>query len=204
MLEELTGRPSTARADGWRAGLVMLRYDAAVFVARRDGRERSCRRGERPFRVAHLTTVDSTLWYLLRPQLLAVLDARRRGRRRSARRDRGSPALEGDGVRHVAAARRRPAGADLRGRRAGRPRPLADPARRRRVDVLHTHNPKPGIYGRVVGRLAGVPIVVNTNHGLYLGDGSRVQRLRPCSRSRASPPASPTSSWSRTPRTWPC
>jgi carbamoyl-phosphate synthase large subunit len=32
MLEDLTGRPSTARADGWRAGLVMLRYDAAVFV----------------------------------------------------------------------------------------------------------------------------------------------------------------------------
>ena len=32
MLEELTGRPSTARADGWKAGLVMLRYDAAVFV----------------------------------------------------------------------------------------------------------------------------------------------------------------------------
>ena len=32
ILEELTGRPSTARADGWRAGVVMLRYDAAVFV----------------------------------------------------------------------------------------------------------------------------------------------------------------------------
>ncbi len=33
--------------------------------------------------------------------------------------------------------------------------------------MLHTHNPKPGLYGRVVGRLAGVPIVVNTVHGLY-------------------------------------
>jgi carbamoyl-phosphate synthase large subunit len=31
-LEELLGLPSTARADGWRDGLVMLRYDAAVFV----------------------------------------------------------------------------------------------------------------------------------------------------------------------------
>jgi carbamoyl-phosphate synthase large subunit len=31
-LEELLGLPSTASADGWRDGLVMLRYDAAVFV----------------------------------------------------------------------------------------------------------------------------------------------------------------------------
>jgi glycosyltransferase involved in cell wall biosynthesis len=39
--------------------------------------------------------------------------------------------------------------------------------RRERVDVLHTHNPKPGLYGRVVGRLRRVPVVVNTVHGLY-------------------------------------
>jgi carbamoyl-phosphate synthase large subunit len=32
MLEDLLGLPSTARADGWRDGVVMLRYDAAVFV----------------------------------------------------------------------------------------------------------------------------------------------------------------------------
>ena len=38
ILEELTDRPSTARADSWRAGLVMLRYDAAVFVE--DGQAR--------------------------------------------------------------------------------------------------------------------------------------------------------------------
>ena len=35
MLEELLGLPSTASPDGWRAGLVMLRYDAAVFVDER-------------------------------------------------------------------------------------------------------------------------------------------------------------------------
>ena len=32
MLEELRGLPSTASPDGWRDGLVMLRYDAALFV----------------------------------------------------------------------------------------------------------------------------------------------------------------------------
>ncbi len=39
--------------------------------------------------------------------------------------------------------------------------------RSERPDVLHTHNPKPGIYGRIVGRLAGVPVIINTQHGLY-------------------------------------
>jgi glycosyltransferase involved in cell wall biosynthesis len=39
--------------------------------------------------------------------------------------------------------------------------------RRERPDVLHTHTPKPGLYGRIIGRVAGVPIVVNTVHGLY-------------------------------------
>jgi len=32
MIEELLGRPSSADADGWEDGLVMLRYDEAVFV----------------------------------------------------------------------------------------------------------------------------------------------------------------------------
>jgi glycosyltransferase involved in cell wall biosynthesis len=32
---------------------------------------------------------------------------------------------------------------------------------------VHTHNPKPGLYGRFAARLAHVPVVVNTVHGLY-------------------------------------
>jgi carbamoyl-phosphate synthase large subunit len=35
-LEELLGLPSTASPDAWRDGLVMLRYDAAVFVDEND------------------------------------------------------------------------------------------------------------------------------------------------------------------------
>ncbi|MFW5469849.1 glycosyltransferase family 4 protein [Knoellia sp. CPCC 206435] len=35
------------------------------------------------------------------------------------------------------------------------------------LDVLHTHNPKTGVMGRIVGRVTGVPVVVNTCHGLW-------------------------------------
>ncbi len=39
--------------------------------------------------------------------------------------------------------------------------------RRLAPDLVHTHNPKPGLYGRFAARLARVPAVVNTVHGLY-------------------------------------
>ncbi len=34
-------------------------------------------------------------------------------------------------------------------------------------DIVHTHNPKPGVLGRIVSRWSRVPVVVNTVHGLY-------------------------------------
>jgi glycosyltransferase involved in cell wall biosynthesis len=118
-----------------------------------------------PLKVAHLTTVDSSLRYLLHPQLTAV-------------RDRGgdifgisapgpyADALAAEGIRHVplsSSTRSMNPLADVRAARE-----LWGILRRERPDVLHTHNPKPGLYGRVVGRLARVPIVVNTCHGLYV------------------------------------
>lgn len=48
--------------------------------------------------------------------------------------------------------------------------------RRERFDIVHTHNPKTGVFGRIGARLAGVPVVVNTVHGLYGVDRPGVRR----------------------------
>jgi glycosyltransferase involved in cell wall biosynthesis len=48
--------------------------------------------------------------------------------------------------------------------------------RRLRPDIVHTHNPKPGVYGRLSARAARVPAVVNTVHGLYATPQDRLTR----------------------------
>lgn len=115
-------------------------------------------------RVAHLTTVDISHRLLLLPQLLAIRDAGWEAIAISA----PGPAvadLEREGIRHLplpSSTRGFDLAADVRAARE-----LWRILRREQIDILHTHNPKPGLYGRVVGRVARVPVVVNTVHGLY-------------------------------------
>lgn len=115
-------------------------------------------------KIAHLTTVDMSLRLLLFPQLRAVVEAGGEAVGISAPGP-WVPELESAGIRHVAlgsSTRGVDWRADLRAMIE-----LWKVLRRERPDVLHTHNPKPGIYGRILGRLAGVPVVVNTVHGYY-------------------------------------
>jgi glycosyltransferase involved in cell wall biosynthesis len=39
-----------------------------------------------------------------------------------------------------------------------------------RYDIVHTHGSKAGILGRIAGRLAGIPVVTHTIHGLHYHD----------------------------------
>lgn len=48
-------------------------------------------------------------------------------------------------------------------------RRLRDILRSRHVDVLHTHNTLPGFYGAVAKLWAGVPVMLNTQHGRGCG-----------------------------------
>lgn len=124
-------------------------------------------------RLAHITTADISLRFLLFDQLRAF--------RRAGFEVIGISApgpwvqdLEREGVRHAAipSFRRRWAlFADARAL-AG----LLAAMRRYRPVIVHTHTPKGRMLGRVAARVAGVPIVVNTFHGLYGVEGSALRR----------------------------
>lgn len=114
--------------------------------------------------IAHLTTVDMSHALLLATELRVDLEA---GHDVVALSSPGPYVadIERLGVRHVAIpsfSRTANLRSDARGARE-----LWSALRGLRPDVLHTHTPKAGVIGRVVGRVAGVPVVVNTCHGLW-------------------------------------
>jgi glycosyltransferase involved in cell wall biosynthesis len=157
-------RAAGAPASGFRARLSAAAAPVAAVVGRRERRRWPAGESLAGCKVAHLTTVDLSLEYLLLPQLRA---ARAAGADVVGISAPGSSVarLEADGVRHIplpGSTRGMDLRADLHSARA-----LWRILRTERPHVLHTHNPKPGVYGRIVGRLAGVPLVVNTVHGLY-------------------------------------
>jgi glycosyltransferase involved in cell wall biosynthesis len=45
--------------------------------------------------------------------------------------------------------------------------------RRERIDVVHTHTPKPALYGLIAAKLAGVKHCVNTAHGLAFNENMK-------------------------------
>ena len=105
-----------------------------------------------------------SLAFLLLPQLIAFRDAGYEVLGVSAPGPH-VPVLQEHGIRHLPLPRST-RGADLRAD-AATAAAFVRLCRRLRPHIVHTHNPKPGIYGRLGARVAGVPVVVNTVHGLY-------------------------------------
>ena len=106
---------------------------------------------DRPIRVAHIATIDLTVHALLLPQLRGLM---RLGYDVTAVSATGPfvPAIEAEGVRHLAwrnATRSWDLMADARAFVE-----LIGILRRERFDIVHTHNAKPGVMGRIGARVA--------------------------------------------------
>jgi len=127
-------------------------------------------------RVLHVTTTAMSLGWLLEPQLRAFACAgfdvvTASGPGPMVKR------LEAAGIAHVpirSFGRSVDVGADIRAARE-----LRHVFKALRPDIVHTHNPKPGIIGRVLGRAQRVPVVVNTVHGLYAQETDSLKRRLP-------------------------
>ncbi len=124
----------------------------------------SASRGSGRLRLVHVTTTDISLALLLGPQLLAFRDAGYEVIGVSAP-GHFARSLEDAGIQHVPL--RHSTRAMAPHRDAAAFGELFAAFRRLRPDIVHTHNPKPGVYGRIAARAARVPVVVNTVHGLY-------------------------------------
>ncbi len=132
--------------------------------------------GSGMIRIAHVASLDLTHRFLLLPQLTRLRDEGHEVTAVSAPGPHVS-ALEAAGIRHLPLRHVTRAWDPIEDARfAGE---LYRLFRRERFDLVHTHNPKPGVIGRPMARAAGVPVVVNTVHGYYATPDDRARRRIP-------------------------
>ncbi len=130
----------------------------------------------RELRLVHVTTTDMSLDWLLGPQLQAFARAGYEVVGMSAAGPHVAN-LTAMGIRHIDVPAFTRSNNPLHDLRAfGQ---LLRLLRSVRPDIVHTHNPKPGILGRIAARLTRTPLVVNTQHGLWAQPTDRWQRRIP-------------------------
>jgi glycosyltransferase involved in cell wall biosynthesis len=114
-------------------------------------------------KIAHVTTADSSLRYLLLNQMKGIQE---RGHEVYGISEEGEevPVLEAAGIHHLRAPMTRAFTplADLRALVA-----LTRIMRKEKFTLVHTHTPKAGLLGQYAALFAGVPVRVHTIHGLY-------------------------------------
>lgn len=130
---------------------------------------------DRP-RLLHVCTTDVSLDLLLGPQLQAFADAGYEVHTAAGEGGHAEQVRDAGHTHHVLTHATR--AFDLRHDLAAL-RELHCLFRRLRPDIVHTHNPKPGIYGRLAAKAAKVPLIVNTQHGLYAQPTDRAARRLP-------------------------
>lgn len=127
--------------------------------------------GRRRPRVVHVTTTDMSLDWLLRPQLerfaAAGYEVVGLAGPSGHAEDLAASGIPVVPLRHAT----RAVALDRDVAAMGE---LASVLWRLAPDVVHTHNPKPGVLGRIAGRAVGVPVVVNTQHGLFATPDDRL------------------------------
>lgn len=123
-----------------------------------------------PVKVAHISTVDISLRYMLLNQMLSIRQAGYHvsgisapGPEIAAVLQAGIPYFPADMTRSFTPL------ADLKALWQ-----LYHIIRRERFTIVHTHTPKAGLLGQIAARLAGTPIVINTVHGFYFHDRMQV------------------------------
>ena len=114
-------------------------------------------------KVAHVTSIDRSLRYLLFNQLKSIKEA---GYEVAGISSHGSEVLkiEASGIRHISAplTRNMTPLADLRALWR-----LYRIMRREHFTIVHVHTPKAELLGALAARLARVPIIVDTFRGIY-------------------------------------
>lgn len=117
----------------------------------------------RSVKIAHITTVDSSLRYLLLNQMCSI---RELGYEVTGVSAPGleSTVIEQHGIRHISVSMTRNFSPfkDLLSLLK-----LCTIIRNEHFTIVHTHTPKAGLLGQLAARMAGVPIVLNTLHGFY-------------------------------------
>jgi glycosyltransferase involved in cell wall biosynthesis len=120
-------------------------------------------------RIAHIATIDMSLHYLLLNQLRILKQVGYEVVGISASGPE-VPSIEAAGIRHISVEMTRSPFTPLLDLRALWQ--LYYVISQGRFDIVHTHTPKAGLLGRCAAKLAGVPVVVHTSHGLIFHERS--------------------------------